>query len=277
MTQASAAPAFQVLSADEGPAATDAERAYGGPLRFHAKPRPRVMANFVSTIDGVVSLGLNDGTDSSAVSGHNAADRFLMGMLRAAAGAVVIGAGTLRATVGHQWTPDAVALEHSAALAAYRADLGLPRESAPLVIVTGSGQLPSHVALTDPATEPVVATTPKGLTTVRAAFPRLRTVVAGDDGTMAGDQLMHTLASELGVAHVLTEGGPSLLGMLLSAHAVQELFLTVSPWLAGRDPSHPRLGLVNDFVAGPHELSPAVLMSARRAGDHLFLRYSLGG
>ncbi|HYL71429.1 MAG TPA: hypothetical protein VEY89_09055, partial [Candidatus Dormibacteraeota bacterium] len=133
MTRAPAAPVFEVLTAVEATATTDAEHAYGGPLRFEAKPRPRVVANFVSTIDGVVSLGLNDGTDSSAVSGHNPADRYLMGMLRAAAGAVVIGAGTLRATVGHQWTPDAVAAEHSAALNAYRADLGLPQGPAPLV------------------------------------------------------------------------------------------------------------------------------------------------
>jgi len=63
VTRAPAAPVFEVLTAVEATATTDAEHAYGGPLRFEAKPRPRVVANFVSTIDGVVSLGLNDGTD----------------------------------------------------------------------------------------------------------------------------------------------------------------------------------------------------------------------
>ena len=39
------------------------------------------------------------------ISGKDPADRFLMGLLRACADAVVLGAGTLRATPGHLWTP----------------------------------------------------------------------------------------------------------------------------------------------------------------------------
>ncbi|MBV9101071.1 MAG: dihydrofolate reductase family protein [Candidatus Dormibacteraeota bacterium] len=277
MTPGRAGFAFELLTPSEGEGQTDAERMYGGPLRFAQQPHPRVVANFVATIDGVVSLGLHDGTDSSTVSGHDAADRYLMGMLRAAAGAVMIGAGTLRASVGHQWTPGAVAPGQAAELAAYRAGLGLPDSPAPLVVVTGSGQLPSHVALTDPQTEPVVATTPQGLPRVRAAFPRLRTVVAGSGRPINGEDLLAELAAELGPGLVLTEGGPSLVGALLRAGSLHELFLTVAPWLAGRDPSHPRLALVNEFVAGPHGLKRAELVSARRAGDHLFLRYGLSG
>ena len=97
-----------------------AEVAYGGPLRFPASPRPYVIANFVASIDGVASLGLTDGTDSTTLSGSSRADRYLMGLLRASADAVVIGAGNLRATPGHQWTPAAVAGDDAPAIEAFR-------------------------------------------------------------------------------------------------------------------------------------------------------------
>ena len=50
-----------------------------------------------------------DTDDSRAVGGGVAADRTLMAMLRAVAGVIVVGAGTLRATRNHQWTPQALA------------------------------------------------------------------------------------------------------------------------------------------------------------------------
>jgi hypothetical protein len=58
-----------------------------------------VYANFVSSIDGVVTLGAKPSA-GSVISGKDQADRFLMGLLRACADAVVLGAGTLRATPG---------------------------------------------------------------------------------------------------------------------------------------------------------------------------------
>ena len=267
---------FDVLTDDEAPPATAAETIYGRALRFPARQAPHVVANFVSTIDGVVSLGLNDGTDSSTVSGRQAGDRFMLAMLRAAADVVMIGAGTLRASVGHQWTMASVAGGHLDALRAYRAELGRPSDPAPLVVVTGSGQLPSHVALTRPETQPIVLTTPAGAGNVATAFPKVRTLVVGEARRIRGDDLVAALHRELGAGLVVCEGGPTLLGSLIAAGAADELFLTVAPWIAGRDPSHPRLGLVNDFVASPRALRTTALTSARRSGSHLFLRYRFG-
>src|SRR5512141_2287638 len=74
---------------------------YGGGLGFEA---PRLYANFVSSLDGVVAL---EGTTNSSqmISGKSEADRFVMGLLRACADAVMIGAGTLRAAPASLWTP----------------------------------------------------------------------------------------------------------------------------------------------------------------------------
>jgi riboflavin biosynthesis pyrimidine reductase len=77
------------------------ERVYGG-LGFADEV---VYSNFVESLDGVATLGSKPSAGSE-ISGRNPADRFLMGLLRAFADAVLVGAGTLRATPGHQWTAE---------------------------------------------------------------------------------------------------------------------------------------------------------------------------
>src|SRR5579859_5776328 len=162
---------FEVLSGATAGAPLAAEVAYGGQLRFPASPRPYVVANFVATIDGVASLAITDGTDSSTLSGKSRADRYLMGLLRASADAVVIGAGNLRTTPGHQWTPAGVARDDAAAIKAYRAERTGAAEPPPLVVVTSSGDLPAHVAIDQPATSVLIVTTARGASRVRRVHP----------------------------------------------------------------------------------------------------------
>ena len=68
-----------------------------GDLRFPAHhDQPYVVGNFVSTLDGVVSFEIPGKSGGGEISGFNEADRFIMGLLRASADAVIVGAGTLR-------------------------------------------------------------------------------------------------------------------------------------------------------------------------------------
>jgi riboflavin biosynthesis pyrimidine reductase len=55
---------------------------------------------------------------------------------------------------------------------------------------------------------------------------------------------------------------------------VDEAFLTISPVLAGRD-QEARLGMVEGLELQPPPGLWTRLLSARRHGDHLFLRYRL--
>jgi hypothetical protein len=64
-------------------------RLYGGTLGFE---EPRVFANFVQTIDGVTAIPSVAGSNK-LIAGGNAADRFVMGLLRAVADVVVVGSG----------------------------------------------------------------------------------------------------------------------------------------------------------------------------------------
>jgi riboflavin biosynthesis pyrimidine reductase len=267
--------ALETLHDTAGIAETAAERVYGAPLRFLRRPVPYVIANFVATVDGVVSLGLSDGSDAGAVGMRSPADRFVMAMLRAAADVIVIGAATLRASAGHQWTAAGLTPEYAAHLAAYRRALGRPAGNAPLVVVTGSGRLPSHAALSRPETVVHALSSSAGVPEIRAAFPDLGVIAVGDRRWIPGGELVAALRNELNARLVLVEGGPTLVGSLVEASALHELFLTVAPQLAGRDGDHTRPGLLQAFAAQPAALPAATLLSARRAADHLLLRYRL--
>ena len=66
-----------------------------------------------------------------------------------------------------------------------------------------------------------------------------------------------------------------------SAHSsarslVDELFLTVSPLLAGRAPAEDRLAIVEGVALLPEREHRGSLRSARLHGEHLFLRYGFG-
>ena len=78
-----------------------------------------------------------------------------------------------------------------------------------------------------------------------------------------------------GHEHVLAEAGPTTFGALLAGGLVDELFLTVSPVLAGRLESRRRLGLVEGVELLPDARVAPRLVSLRRGGDHLFTRYAL--
>jgi hypothetical protein len=76
-----------------------------GRLQFLPHPhRPYIIGNFVTTLDGVVSLGIAGHEGGGDISGFNQHDHLVMGLLRAIADAVIVGAGTLRAVPQHRWT-----------------------------------------------------------------------------------------------------------------------------------------------------------------------------
>src|SRR5512146_412004 len=108
-----------------------------GPFRMSSRPdRPHVLTNFVASSDGTVAVDPPHGS-GAGISGGNAHDRAVMGLLRAVADAVIIGGGNLRAEGDHVWTAERICPELAPAYAALRAALG--KSPAPLqVVVTGA-------------------------------------------------------------------------------------------------------------------------------------------
>lgn len=238
------------------------EAIYG---RFGLPPEV-VYANFVSSLDGAVALqGVQRA--SPIISGGSAADRFVVALLRASADAVVIGAGTYRAHAG-PWTPANAYPDLTAAFAQMRRGLGLRGEPV-LVVVTRSGKLGPP----KPALEGSII-----VSTTSGQRPEPGVLGASEVLDMSGSESVpRDLVGELrrrGFARILTEGGPQLMGDLLGASVVDELFLTVSPLVFGST-----LGEIVGIADGARfegdQPVRAIISSVRKDDSHLFLRYSI--
>jgi riboflavin biosynthesis pyrimidine reductase len=239
---------------------------YGGDLGFEP---PAVYANFVETLDGVAAFG--DDTPPSAISGKSAADRFVMGLLRACASAVVVGAGTMRVALHHLWTPDHVFPSLAGDYRALRIALGLP-DVPKLVVLTRTGYIKTSAAALEEGA--LVITTTTGAEKLRSKLPKattIRTVMSGRIDPAEVVEILHRDGHET----ILTEGGPHVLGSFLRGGLLDELFVTLSPLLAGRSKAAPRLGLIEGMALDPDQLRTTTLLSAKRHESHLFLRYGL--
>jgi riboflavin biosynthesis pyrimidine reductase len=237
---------------------------YGGGLGFAT---PIVFANLVSTLDGVTAFG--DDTPPSVISAKSPADRFVMGLLRACASAVVVGAGTLRPAVKHRWTPDHVFPSLADDFRRLRISLGLT-DIPKLVVLTRTGDIRTSAAsLEDGA---LIITTTMGAEHLRGKVPRATAIRTVMSGRIEPVEVVEILRRD-GHDTILTEGGPHILGSFLRSGALDELFLTLSPRVAGRSRAVPRLGLVEGMALDPDQILRATLLSVKRHESHVFLRY----
>jgi riboflavin biosynthesis pyrimidine reductase len=229
-----------------------------------------VYANFVSSVDGVADIPDLD-RSSSVIGGGHPSDRFGVALLRACADAVVIGAGTFRAHRG-PWVPEAAYPPGKAAFAELRRRLGLA-ERPPQVVVSTTGRVD---ASQEKLRDTLVLTTQVGAEALAGvSAPGFEVEVLGDAGSLDAYDVVEALRRR-GHRRILTEGGPRLMGDLLQARAVDELFLTVSPVIAGSGASVSRRSLAAGVDLLPRAGVEAGLLSVRRSDSYLFLRYSLG-
>jgi len=239
---------------------------YPGSLGFDA---PRLFANFVATVDGVVAIPSLPQSNKLVAAG-SASDRFVMGLLRACADAVLVGSGTLAASPGGRWTPEQAYPDAAGDYAALRSTLGLA--AAPeIVILSSSGALdPAHPLFEQGA---LVLTTDIGRTLLGDRLPAASTVLSLGAGTTVDPTAAVGALRARGHRLLLHEGGPHVIGSFFEAGVVDELFLTVSPLLTGRTMLDPRLALVEgaDLLPGLRTR----LLGVRRDTDHLFLRYGI--
>jgi riboflavin biosynthesis pyrimidine reductase len=238
-------------------------QAYGGGLGFAP---PRFFANFVASADGVVALP-SGGNSGQVISQDSKSDRFVMGLLRASADAVIVGAGTFRKSSTHLWRPDVIYPPAAALYAELRTSLGLAPQPR-LVLVSESGALDT----TAPAlADAWVATSAAGAETLRPRLPSGARLLHFDFAN-GGLSALVTLLHAEGHARLLTEGGPNLFAQLVRERLVDELFLTSAPTLFGRFASDQRKALLEGFDVSGTSLE---LLSLRRHASHLFLRYRL--
>ena len=242
-------------------------RIYGGDLRF---ADDCVYSNFVATLDGVVAIP-SVPNSNTVVAGDNDADRFLMGVLRALADVVLIGAGVLRASPKSTWRADQIYPPAADAYAELRARLDLP-PAPEIAVLCGWGHIdPDHPVLRGRA---LVLTSDRGVERLESRLPDTAAVVSlGRQLRFTGDAIIDALRDR-GHRRILSEAGPHTFGALLDSGRVDELFLTTSPFLAGDAGPGSRLRLVEAANLVP--LVGGRLLSLRRHDEHLFTRYAIG-
>ncbi|GAC1433083.1 MAG: hypothetical protein NVS4B1_29980 [Ktedonobacteraceae bacterium] len=255
---------------------------YGGgfalPVRVQQE-RPYMIANFVETVDGVVSYNAPGQTGGAAVSGNNKQDQMVMGLLRAYADAVIIGTSSLREDANHVHIPATISPDYADAYTELRTRLG-KQEALPIsVIMTASGDINfADKTFHRPGLRVVIVTTEKGQDAIRKkVVPQgvdihvLTSHTASESGVSPAGALT-VLAREYGISVALYEGGPNLLSSFLKAQLVNELFVTIAPHLAGHSQDTHRFSLVEGHAFQPDQVW-ATLMSVKLASNHLLLRY----
>lgn len=195
------------------------ERLYGYPDQLD---RPWVQVNFISSVDGAVTVSGKSGGLG------NPADKRVFALNRTLADVVLVGASTALVEGYHGIKAGEVRAER-------RARLGL-HPIPPVAVVTATCSiLPTSPLLTDTLVPPIVLTTSAAPVERRKALAE-----AGADVVIAGEDELDLSAAlgaldERGLRRVNCEGGPRLFGSLIADDLVDELCVTIAPMLVGGD------------------------------------------
>src|SRR5512147_2313897 len=203
-----------------------------GSLRFpRPENRPYLIGNFVTTLDGVVSLNVPGQAGGGEISGFNPHDHVIMGLLRAVADAVIVGAGTLRASPQHLWIAEITYRPLAEVYRAWRRRLG--KTEPPLnVIVTAQGGLDLDLPVFRSGSVPVlIVTTADGERRLRArGLPKgVQIEAIAEASSLTARSILTAVSRTRSCEVILTEGGPHLIGDFFAEECLDELFLTLAP------------------------------------------------
>jgi riboflavin biosynthesis pyrimidine reductase len=279
---------FEVLF-DHGERSELADPVYAayGELGFPPAPpdRPWIYANFVQTLDGIVSL-LGAEASGSDIS-QSPEDRWLMDLLRAHADAVLIGMGTLRAETGLGQPGPRGPVFRIVDPAIRELREKLRRGSERNIFLTGSSdiQFDRYAAFDGKSVEPFLLTTSgaaEKLASQLRQSPQVRVIACGEGQRVDLKQAVCLLRRQFGIRYLLCEGGPGLYSNMLELDLIDEKFLTVSPIEVGlhmpqpEDSRAPLQIRPTAFIGGGFSKENAVhwkWLSCRKVADHQFHRF----
>jgi riboflavin biosynthesis pyrimidine reductase len=187
------------------------------------------------------------------------ADQLLLRHLRGHADAVLVGSATIKA---ERYGP----VDLDDAVTSARLDAGYAA-TPPLVVVSARMSLSADLrAFSGGGATPIVVTTKAGAAAAGDVAQVAEVVVVGDDEVDLRQVL--AMLTERGLHRVLCEGGPYLLSQLVERDLVDDMCLTVSPYLAGAQPTSPQPASARDVPT--HLTLRHVLVH----DDLLYLRYA---
>jgi riboflavin biosynthesis pyrimidine reductase len=181
-----------------------------------------VRGNMITSLDG----GAADDGKSGGLGGPG--DRAVFVQMREAADVILVGAATVRVE-----NYSGAQLPVAARQARQRRGQA---EVPPIAVVTRSGNLdPTARLFTRTEVPPLILTSSRTVEDTRSRLGAVAEIIdaSGSDPDSADSARVLEILAERGLVRVLTEGGPLILGNLVSSDLLDELCLTVAPILVG--------------------------------------------
>ena len=110
-----------------------------------------------------------------------------------------------------------------------RSKLGRKREKVIFVTASGGVDPRAYRVFDGDQMDALILTTKAGAARLQGRIGPERLIIAGEDKTIDLPAAMRMLRKEMGVEHLLCEGGPTLYGSMARAGLIDEKFVTVSP------------------------------------------------
>ena len=227
--------------------------------RSHARKRPFVFATFAMTADGKVTT-----KEFGPVDFTSREDKLHLFRQRAQADAVLLGHTSLRR--------DNVRLGLPAELQELRIQRGQSR--CPLrVIVSNKGRIDDQLKIFRSDVSPIVIFSTKRMPRKNQEALRQKArlhLAKADHVDLAA--MLRTLRNQYNVRTLACEGGPTLFRAMLGEDLVDQLNLTIAPYLFGGATAPTLTGLSKSFFPASVHCS---LIEARTVGDECFLTYRI--
>jgi riboflavin-specific deaminase-like protein len=227
--------------------------------RSHNRNRPFVVATFAMTADGKVTTKKFGPVDFTSRE-----DKLHLFRQRALADAVLLGYTSLER--------DNVRLGLPAELQELRIKRGQSRS--PLrVIVSNKGRIDDRLKIFQSDISPIIIFSTKRMPPKNQETLR-KTAILHSTGTTEVDlaAMLKTLRNQYKVRTLACEGGPTLFRSLLEQGLVDQLNLTIAPYMFGGASAPTLTGLSKNFLPASVHCS---LIDMRTVGDECFLTYRI--
>lgn len=229
---------------------------------FMKRNRPFVVATFAMTADGKITT-----KNFSPVDFTSREDKLHLFRQRALADAVLVGYTTLQR--------DNVRLGIPPELCGERLKRG--QTPAPIrVIISNKGKIDNQLKIfqSDPAKAgPIlIFSTARMPKRIRTVLQKKAVLQLSKSQCVDLDEMLRILRSEYGVRTVACEGGPTLFRSLLERGLVDQLNLTIAPYLFGGTGAPTLTGLSKEFLPASVRCS---LVDMHVTGNECFLTYKI--
>ena len=224
------------------------------------RTRPFVMATFAMTVDGKITT-----RNSSPVDFTSREDKLHLLRQRSLGDAVLVGHSTLKHDNVRLGLPHPELREARIA----RGQTPYPLR----VIVSNEGRIDSRLNIFQSEVSPIlIFSTTRMPRKYRVGLLNKATLHLGKAHQVDLAQMLHRLFVEYKVRTIACEGGATLFRSLLERDLVDQLNLTIAPYLFGGVNAPTLTGLSKDFLPAS---VPCTLREMRVVGDECFLTYRI--